>query len=140
MNATQRLAAMEAIFAQFPAIECKKLCSDFCNIIPMSRLEFARLKQTNPKLKSKGLAWGTRVGGTFPGRGYVIGFRIEVDSVGICPLLKDGLCSVYNHRPGICRLWGLTKKLKCPYGCEPERFLTEEEAHGFMTKIAELGV
>ena len=35
-----------------------------------------------------------------------------------CPALVDGRCSVYEHRPLICRLWGAVESLPCPHGCE----------------------
>lgn len=45
-----------------------------------------------------------------------------------CPLLtEDGRCSAYQVRPLVCRQWGVGEDMKCPWGCEPERYLTEEE-------------
>ena len=35
-------------------------------------------------------------------------------------------------KPMICRLWGLTRMMACPHGCVPSRWLTEEEARGFL--------
>jgi len=37
----------------------------------------------------------------------------------------------------ICRLWGLTKSMACPFGCVPERWLTEDEAHALLAKAEE---
>lgn len=47
-----------------------------------------------------------------------------------CPALQDGQCSVYDVRPMICRVWGASEDLVCPYGCRPEpgrRRLTSAE-------------
>lgn len=56
-----------------------------------------------------------------------------------CPLLSaTGRCTVYTVRPFICRLWGTTPTLACPEGCEPERWLTVEEAQDIFTQIAEV--
>lgn len=57
----------------------------------------------------------------------------------ICPLLKEGVCSQYLIRPFICRLWGLTQHLKCPYGCTPDRWLSEAEAHNLALRVMALG-
>lgn len=46
-----------------------------------------------------------------------------------CALLRrDGACSVYVDRPLICRLWGVVETMPCPFGCRPERWLSEQEA------------
>ncbi|NIP61853.1 MAG: hypothetical protein GWN01_01980 [Nitrosopumilaceae archaeon] len=45
-----------------------------------------------------------------------------------CPYLENGLCSVYDVRPTICRLYGAMGE--CPYGCQPKhgsKFLTKDE-------------
>lgn len=54
-----------------------------------------------------------------------------------CPMLSHaGACTVYTVRPYICRLWGATKTLRCPEGCEPERWLTVEESRDIFQRIA----
>jgi hypothetical protein len=45
---------------------------------------------------------------------------------------------VYDARPLICRLWGVSENLQCPYGCVPERMLTLEEAQDFMQEYIRL--
>jgi Fe-S-cluster containining protein len=53
-----------------------------------------------------------------------------------CSLLVDERCTHYEIRPSICRLWGLVKDtLECPFGCVPERWLTNEEAKRFSEKV-----
>ena len=57
---------------------------------------------------------------------------------GVPALLNErGECSVHAIRPMICRLWGLTKSMACPFGCVPERWLTEDEAHALLAKAEE---
>lgn len=52
----------------------------------------------------------------------------------LCPLLTPGKrCSVYEHRPMICRIWAMTKKLRCPFGCRPSRWLSDKEAGALLT-------
>lgn len=63
----------------------------------------------------------------------------RVDGDIACPLLTiDGRCSVYKHRPLICRLFGVVKKLQCPFGCEPSRWLSDEEAFKMLEQIRTL--
>lgn len=41
-----------------------------------------------------------------------------------CPHLSvNGRCTAYEVRPLICRLWGVSSKLPCPWGCKPKRVL-----------------
>jgi hypothetical protein len=37
-----------------------------------------------------------------------------------------------------CRIWGTTKKLACPHGCIPERWLSDEEAGDLLREAAEI--
>lgn len=54
-----------------------------------------------------------------------------------CRLLTEaGDCAVYEDRPMICRLWGLTRAMACPHGCVPERWLTEDEAYTYWKDAA----
>ena len=57
-----------------------------------------------------------------------------------CPALDVafGLCSVYPDRPTLCRLWGVVEKMRCPFGCEPERYLSDAEAVTILDEVAAL--
>jgi Fe-S-cluster containining protein len=50
-------------------------------------------------------------------------------------LSPTGKCTVYSVRPYICRLWGATKELACPQGCQPERWLTIAESMDIFQRI-----
>ena len=57
-----------------------------------------------------------------------------------CPYLnKWGLCDAYAVRPAICRLWGVVKKMACPWGCQPERWLTDAETYAILQRLDSLG-
>lgn len=57
-----------------------------------------------------------------------------------CPALtREGLCAVYELRPTVCRVWGVTIDLPCPYGCVPERWLTRAEALEIMALANDIG-
>lgn len=113
MNRTQRF---EALYAELPNIECKGLCSDSCGPIVMSAFEYDRIRSAV--------------------KGPIRPLRHPLDH---CPLLADGRCTVYPLRPVICRLWGVTENMQCPFGCVPDRLLTKAEASAFLHRAAVLG-
>ena len=39
----------------------------------------------------------------------------------LCQHLDGDRCGVYERRPMLCRLWGATEELPCPYGCKTDR-------------------
>lgn len=58
----------------------------------------------------------------------------EADRVGgfnyterMCPHMKNGGCSVHPNRAFICRIYGSSVLMPCPYGCGPEKPLSKEE-------------
>ena len=53
--------------------------------------------------------------------------------------LQEGRCTIYDDRPLVCRLWGAAENLICPFGCKPDRYLTEAEAVDLMSRMNELG-
>ena len=108
-----RKKMIDEIYAELPAIDCKQQCAESCGPIDMSRIEWERIGK---KLK-----------------GYPMATSLT------CPMLKQGLCSVYAIRPMICRLWAVVETMRCPWGCVPERFLSHEEGLIFLARISEIG-
>lgn len=45
---------------------------------------------------------------------------------GKCSHLKNGKCSIYEHRPFVCRIYGTSELLRCE-GCTPSEYLSEEQ-------------
>lgn len=86
---------------------CKGKCSTSCGPVPMSKAEHDVIEDVAGPVTVQ------------PGH----------DKMGLaCSMLtEDGQCSVYDLRPLLCRIWGAAHRLKCPYGCEPERYLTDQE-------------
>jgi Fe-S-cluster containining protein len=101
---------LDALYAILPDIECKELCQKGCGPIAMIPDEFRRISE---------------ISGTIP----------TVDNTGTCSLLINGRCSVYEVRPAVCRLFGIAKEMKCPFGCVPTKYMTKEESHQFLRKI-----
>ena len=108
------MAALEAVYASLPAIDCQRLCHSACGPIVMSGLESERIAST-------------------------AGRREAADDL-VCPYLEreSGLCGVYPLRPLICRLWGVTDSLRCQWGCEPTRVLSDAEVGALMERVLEL--
>lgn len=111
---TAKDRALDEIYSQIPSIPaCDGSCADACGPIAMFKGEWDRIK------RAKGHA---------P--------RLHPARPLTCPMLSPtGSCTVYTVRPYICRLWGATQGLACPKGCEPERWLTREEAHEIFLRI-----
>jgi hypothetical protein len=103
---------LEDIYAELPSIECKGLCSQACGPIGMTPLEWQRLKAA---------------GGREPG--------IQPGSLKCNMLDWRGRCAAYEARPLICRLWGITENMRCHYGCQPERYLSADEARDFSARV-----
>lgn len=106
MTRTEALAALQTLYARIPSIPCQRLCGDACGPIGMNYLEWTELRN-HAQLPLTGKSHS-------------------------CPLLRYGACTAYRWRPLICRAWGTTEALRCHHGCEPERWLTEEEAHAIL--------
>ncbi len=105
---------LDALYAQLPAIACQGLCHDSCGPIDMSVRERARIIE--------------RAGPVTCGPGAS------------CSMLTaQRRCGVYDIRPTICRLWGLMRALRCPYGCEPQRWLSDAEAVALIVEADRIG-
>lgn len=108
-------ARLDAVYARLPRIACKGLCADSCGPIILSPLEADRAKRA----RSDRLAPST-----------------HSDTDVRCRYLTPARrCSVYAVRPLICRVWGLVKRMSCPRGCVPDRWLTDREFVALATEI-----
>jgi Fe-S-cluster containining protein len=122
----ERVAALEALYAELPSLDCKGLCWHSCGPIDMSVTERARI---------------TELGVTIPGYTVEAAERYQATGkVALCPALGPfKTCGVHPVRPLICRLWGTTETMRCPFGCEPSRELTEAEGYEFIDRSREIG-
>ena len=119
---------IKKIYAQIPFINCKGKCHNACTLIEMSDYEksmivervgydpFITPEKVEEKIKAKTLTH---------------------DCLS-CPLLKNKRCSIYDIRPLICRLFGVAKGLRCPYGCKPKKWLSDVRAKNLIKKAMEL--
>lgn len=94
---------LQALYAQVPVISsCKGHCWISCSPLDMSNRERQRIA-----------AAGYAITDGEKARGQLEEFWCEA-------LGPDGRCRVYEMRPMICRLWGTSRLLPCPYGCVPD--------------------
>lgn len=109
---------LEAIYARIPAMECKRLCHTAC-VEP--RLAPAEIRNVEKAMLRPVRAARTEDGVVLMGEK--------------CPLLSGVDCTVYARRPAICRLYGTHWTLRCPHGCIPDRWLTDEEFISIMADV-----
>lgn len=103
---------LDALYARLPDVPCTGQCFTSCSYIGMSEAEHQRLKRA--------------------------GFEIHMH-MSPCPALDfAGRCSVHPLRPLICRLYGAVEALRCPWGCEPERWLEKDEVLEFVGEAEKL--
>lgn len=105
---------LDVLYARLPSIECKGLCFAACGPIPCTKGEAQRMENLS-------------------------GAPLTYNAEGFCGYLKDQRCSVYEARPMICRLFGLTPKLACPFGCKPSRVMYDPECHAALVQARKIG-
>jgi len=96
-------AELDAARARVPKVHCKGICTDACGPVGGGVFEMNLIR---------------RAGVVIPPRKE--GMRRLIASGGAyrCPALVDGDCAVYGDRPMVCRVWGASEMMPCPYGCK----------------------
>jgi Fe-S-cluster containining protein len=113
-----RAAELDALYAELPTIDCQGMCWDSCGPIFTSNAEHDRIAEAGVDIAQ----------GSF--------LR---DGPSLCPALTMlHQCSVYEIRPMICRLWGLSRRLRCNYGCKPSRVLSEPEMYELLARAFDI--
>ena len=98
------LALAREILEDMPEmIGCNGMCWRSCGPITATPVEMALIHDAHPLVVELG-----------------------IDEEGGCLYLDHKRCSVYAERPLVCRMWGATRKMPCPFGCKPERWVTED--------------
>ena len=110
MNINERATALDAMYAEIPAVECKGLCIESCGPFPAFAAEHQRLLSSFGKAPS-------------------------VDQW-TCPLLVKGRCRAHAIRPALCRLWGVVDGMPCKWGCVPSERFSNAQAGEVMLRIA----
>lgn len=111
------MSDLATVYARIPAIACQGKCQKSCGPIAMARAEWEALGRPRP----------AEVG--------EIVFLPGKDNLTCHLLTKDGRCGQYENRPLICRLWGVTDGMRCPWGCTPERVVSKKEARAMLMEV-----
>lgn len=108
------LAALHAIYDRLPVVECRGKCAKACGPIDMTSTERQHIRRETGMEIPRGNSSDTYT----------------------CPALGIlGTCTVYEHRPLICRAYGATEALACPYGCTPaEGAMSDREFFSLMSQ------
>lgn len=115
-------AELAALYARVPAIPgCRGLCWISCGPADMSDRERQRIRERGIRITLSDIAK-------------------RADKAFFCEALtREGRCAVYDIRPMACRLWGVTTDMPCPYGCQPERWLSEGEGFELIMRAIAAG-
>ncbi len=112
---TEALEQLDELYDSVPGIVCRGLCHDSCTVIDASELERERLRARGVELPDRGEQMALR------GR-VAAGERVR------CPALSGlNTCRVYEVRPLICRVFGVTQSLRCEHGCVPEALISDRD-------------
>jgi hypothetical protein len=104
-------AQLDGLYGRVPVIECKGACRTTCTVIDMSDRERERIAERGVTIEPL----TTR--------------PLLVDPKPCAALGPLGQCTVYDVRPMICRIWGVTEDIPCVYGCVPTGdYLTTADA------------
>jgi hypothetical protein len=111
-------AALDAVYAELPDVRCAGKCSGACGPVPMTELERDRIAAAGVRIPA----------------------RVQRRGPGAlnCPALNAfQRCSVYEVRPTMCRLWGVTQSLPCVFGCRPlfGELLSDQAAYAFIARV-----
>ena len=114
-------ARLAAAYGRVPDIPgCAGHCWISCGPVDASLAERRRLRAAGVRLADP------------------LAARAKVQTHWCEALDSAGRCTVYPLRPLLCRLWGTVPSMACPHGCQPDRWLTEEEAAELVREV--LGV
>lgn len=114
---------IENLYKSLPTIVCKKKCQASCGPIICGEKERAY------QVEKLGVELFPPNEDTFKG-------VTEGSAPHVCQYLRleDGLCGVHEHRPMMCRLYGLAKAMACPHGCVPTRWLKNKKIRELMMR------
>lgn len=103
------------------SLECKGLCQACCGPIPFPE----RLREQFPEMM-------------LPKNPLDVRLLVRQKGPYACPFLAQGRCTIYEQRPAICRLWGASRALQCPFGCLPRgALLSRREGHRYLREHGE---
>jgi Fe-S-cluster containining protein len=138
MTAAEQL---QAIYAELPKMECKRKCQESCGPLLIPRIEYVQIEKTGAvfNLSSIDAVQLDRRWQWMPKKKLVATAPMP-GTLNCSMLYPSGKCRVYEHRPFVCRTWGMIDdpNMRCPFGCKPEKWMTVKEAQAMMRRILEV--
>lgn len=107
---------LDDLYARLPPVRCQGLCQEACGPIACTTAEAALMERAT----GRPLTFDTTTGNC----GY---------------LSSDGRCAVYRVRPFVCRAFGASARLPCPFGCVPDVALSSEAEHDLFLRVIDIG-
>lgn len=98
---------LDELYKRIPTFECKVGCTECCGPVIWHPAERAKFS------------------------------ALKVSDSINCPYSLCGFCEEYENRPLLCRLFGTSDRMPCPY-CGPPKRLTVEETDQIMKEYVEL--
>lgn len=114
------LRAVDTLYAALPRVECQRKCQACCSPVGDLMTAFERdriIARTGkaPNVLKLGFFHDPETGEpiltSFP-------TKEEAEALKCNMLGADGSCTVYDIRPVICRIWGVSDKMPCDFGCK----------------------
>jgi hypothetical protein len=105
---------LRELYDRVPVVKCQGLCQECCGLVPATAGEVRIMERVSGKPHA-----------------------LDIDTFS-CAYLHEGRCTIYSDRPLVCRLWGAAENLICPFGCKPDRYLTEAEVVDLMRRMSYL--
>jgi Fe-S-cluster containining protein len=129
------IAALEDLYAQLPALECKGRCFDSCTAVDASELERKRMRERGVELP---MAMAH----------HRLQALIAAGRTPRCPALGPlNTCTGYEVRPFTCRAFGMVRDpadhlargpMMCDYGCIPDGTIGFEQFARALREIEEM--
>ncbi len=108
------------LYAMIPGVACRGLCWTACGPVPSSPAERRAVKAATGIDLPVDAVQAARVGEA-TGMGFT------------CPALSAfHTCRVHETRPAVCRAYGVAEGLPCPYGCVPDRVLSDVDTYAIL--------
>jgi Fe-S-cluster containining protein len=123
LSPAQRERAIRKLYERIPehALTCRGLCHDSCGTIAFSQAE------------ARHIAY--RHGSPPMANGFTRGGFRESDDIMCDKLTPTKRCSIYEDRPMICRVYGLLRRMRCPHGCVPSEWMSDDDVVNLLLEL-----
>jgi putative zinc- or iron-chelating protein len=127
---------LDALYAELPRLHCQRKCFECCGPLLIPKIEWKRIEDAGKFVPLANLDT-VKLHDWFEFMGKHNLVAMHPDETLSCRLLMPftGKCTVYAIRPLICRIWGCCTWMRCPHGCEPDRWLSQTEVEGLFQKV-----